>query len=360
MALTVFTTILTIVLCLALSYPPLTSSRTDVEVREMFVNWMATHGRAYNSLGEEERRFEIFKDNLRFVDEHNAVQNRTYKVGMNMFADMTNEEYRRKMLGARVDPELINTKVASSRYAPHAAESLPETVDWRIQGAVNPIRNQGRCGSCWAFSVVAVVESITKIVTDELPSLSEQQLVDCAKSARDLGCRGGWMTKAYDYIIKNGGITSQSNYPYTARKGECNVTKASQTVATIDRYESVPRNNENALKKAVANQPVSVTIEAGGRAFQLYKSGVFTGPCGTKLDHAVVAIGYGSENDVDYWLVRNSWGNWGERGYIKIQRNVAEPAGKCGIAMHSTYPVKKTSTKPYWAYEVDAEMVALA
>ncbi|GMN57082.1 hypothetical protein TIFTF001_026191 [Ficus carica] len=145
MALTVFTTILTIVLCLALSYPPLTSSRTDAEVREMFVKWMATHGRAYNSLGEEERRFEIFKDNLRFVDEHNAVQNRTYKVGMNNFADMTDEEYRREMLGTRSDPEL-KTMVASSRYAPHAAESLPETVDWRIHGAVNPIRNQGQCG----------------------------------------------------------------------------------------------------------------------------------------------------------------------------------------------------------------------
>uniref|UniRef100_A0A182DW06 Ficin isoform A n=1 Tax=Ficus carica TaxID=3494 RepID=A0A182DW06_FICCA len=216
---------------------------------------------------------------------------------------------------------------------------LPETVDWRSKGAVNPIRNQGQCGSCWAFSAVAAVESINKIVTGQLLSLSEQQLLDCAQSYKNLGCQGGWVNKAFEYIIQNRGITSQSNYPYTGHKGQCRTGLAS--IATIDSYQYVPSNNENALKNAVANQPVSVAVEAAGRAFQLYKSGVFTGSCGVAIDHAVVLIGYGKYNGVDYWLLRNSWGtNWGEQGYMKLQRNVAQSAGKCGVARLCLYPVK--------------------
>lgn len=365
MTLTVFTTVLTLVLCLALSYPPLTSSRTDAELREMYVKWMATHGRANNGLGEEERRFEIFKDNLRFVDEHNAVQNRTYKVGMNRFADMTNEEYRREMLGTRSDHKrrVMKAKVASRRYASRAADQLPETVDWRIDGAVNPVKNQGSCGSCWAFSTIAAVEGINKIVTGELVSLSEQELVDCDRSY-NAGCDGGLMDYAFEFIINNGGIASESDYPYSGLNGQCDFSLANKKVVTIDGYEDVPPYDEKALKKAVAHQPVSVAIEAGGRALQLYESGVFTGRCGVALDHGVVVVGYGTENGVDYWLVRNSWGpKWGEEGYIKIQRNVVDThTGKCGIVMEASYPVKNSEklNKPYWAYEVAAEMVAVA
>uniref|UniRef100_A0A182DW11 Ficin isoform D n=1 Tax=Ficus carica TaxID=3494 RepID=A0A182DW11_FICCA len=218
---------------------------------------------------------------------------------------------------------------------------LPETVDWRSKGAVDPIRDQGKCGSCWVFSVTVVVEGIVKIVTDTLPSLSEQELLDCAPSYKDLGCKGGWMDKAYDYIIKDRGITSESDYPYTARKGACDSRKATEVVATISSYEDVPADNEDALKKAVANQPVSVAIDASSAAVKEYSSGVFVGSCGVANDHAVVVVGYGTESGVNYWLVRNSWGTkWGEEGYMKLERDTAHPAGKCGIAMESTYPVK--------------------
>ncbi|PON67191.1 Cyseine protease [Trema orientale] len=341
------------------------SWRSEAELREMYTRWAAEHNRAYNGLGEEEKRFVIFKDNLRFIDQHNAEKNRTYKVGLNRFADLTNEEYRAGFLGTRTDAKrrVMKAKNASRRYAFGARDKLPDSVDWRHNGAVNPVKNQGSCGSCWAFSTVAAVEGVNKIVTGELVSLSEQELVDCDR-AYNSGCDGGLMDYAFEFIINNGGIATEDDYPYAGTNGHCDVSRANEKVVTIDGYEDVPANDENALRKAVAHQPVSVAIEAGGRAFQLYESGVFTGECGSQLDHGVVAIGYGTENGVDYWLVRNSWGtSWGEDGYIKIERNAVNAnTGKCGIAMEASYPVKngEDPSKLYLAYEVAAEMVSVA
>ncbi|XAR59430.1 Actinidain [Bertholletia excelsa] len=315
--------------------------RADTEVKEMYEKWLVTHHKAYNALGEKDRRFEIFKDNLRFVDEHNS-ENRPYRLGMNQFADLTNEEYRSRYLGTRVDAKkrLLSSRRKSQRYAFRAGEELPETVDWRDQGAVSAVKNQGPCGSCWAFSAIAAVEGINKIVTGELISLSEQELVDCDRSG-NMGCNGGLMDYAFDFILDNGGIDTEEDYPYKAVDGTCDQTRKNARVVSIDGYEDVPENDENSLKKAVANQPVSVAIEAGGRAFQLYESGIFTGYCGTALDHGVLAVGYGTENGLDYWLVKNSWGpDWGENGYIRMERNIKTSTGKCGIAQVASYPVK--------------------
>ncbi|KAI4387270.1 hypothetical protein MLD38_005113 [Melastoma candidum] len=326
----------------------LSSARTDAEVSEMYDLWLARHGKAYNGIGEREHRFEIFKDNLRFVDEHNAVENRTYKLGLNKFADLTNEEYRARFLGTRSDPKrrVMKAKRASDRYAARPDDMLPSRMDWRTRGAVNPVKDQGSCGSCWAFSTIAAVEGINQIVTGELISLSEQELVDCDRSY-DSGCNGGLMDYAFQFIIDNGGIDSEQDYPYMGVDGTCDSTRVNSKVVSIDGFEDVPPYDELSLKKAVAEQPVSVAIEAGGREFQLYQSGVFTGECGTALDHGVIAVGYGREHHHDYWLVRNSWGNgWGENGYIKMERNLANNYfGKCGIAMEASYPVK-TSMNP--------------
>ncbi|KAJ6834249.1 oryzain alpha chain-like [Iris pallida] len=323
--------------------------RTDDEVYRLYEEWLVEHSKNYNALFEKERRFEIFRENLRFVDEHNAAADggeRSFRLGMNKFADLTNEEYRRRFLGVRREGRRLRSGPGSDRYRAGAGDKLPESVDWRKEGAVAPVKDQGSCGSCWAFSTVAAVEGINKIVTGELKSLSEQELVDCDTSYNQ-GCNGGLMDYGFQFIINNGGIDTEDDYPYKARDGRCDTLRRNSKVVSIDSFEDVPVNDESSLKKAVANQPVSVAIEAGGRAFQLYQSGIFTGTCGAELDHGVVAVGYGSENGKDYWIVRNSWGpDWGESGYIRMERNVPEASGKCGIAVEPSYPVKKGQNPP--------------
>ncbi|PSS26116.1 Cysteine proteinase [Actinidia chinensis var. chinensis] len=320
--------------------------RSDAEVVSIYENWLITHGKTYNAVGEKERRFEIFKDNLRFVDEHNVL-NRSYKVGLNRFADLTDDEYRSMFLGGRIEMKNSSSPKRSDRYLFRAGENLPESVDWRKKGAVGSVKDQGECGSCWAFSTIAAVEGINQIVTGDLISLSEQELVDCDNTING-GCSGGVMIYAFEFIINNGGIDTEEDYPYRAVDGTCDQNRKNARVVSIDGYETVPSSDEKSLQKAVANQPVSVAIEAVGTAFKLYESGVFTGECGTYLDHGVVAVGYGSEDGLDYWIVRNSWGpNWGENGYIRMERNVNNTSsGKCGIAQMPSYPIKTGANPP--------------
>ncbi|RAL40557.1 hypothetical protein DM860_006627 [Cuscuta australis] len=321
--------------------------RSEEEIVELFESWLVKHGKAYNALGEKGRRLEIFKDNLKYIDEQNSAENRTYKLGLNRFADITNEEYRTGYLGTKRDARRKILKGQSNRYAPVEGETLPDSVDWRQKGAVVDVKDQGGCGSCWAFSTIAAVEGVNQIVTGDLISLSEQELVDCDTQSNQ-GCNGGLMDDAFEFIIKNGGIDTEKDYPYTGVDGRCDsYRKNNAKVVTINGYEDVPANNEAALQKALANQPIAVAIEAGGRDFQLYQSGIFTGSCGTDLDHGVTAVGYGTENGVDYWIVKNSWGAaWGEKGYVRMQRNVNAKAGLCGIAIEPSYPTKSGQNPP--------------
>lgn len=172
-------------------------------------------------------------------------------------------------------------------------------------------------------------------------SLSEQELVDCDVETGNQGCNGGYMDKAFAFIIKNGGIATEKDYPYVERNDNCDKAKAAKSAATISGYVLVPPNNEMSLQAAAAKQPVSVAIEASGYPFQLYSGGVFSGQCGTNLDHGVTVVGYGASDGQNYWLVKNSWGTgWGESGYIRIKRSVTDKEGTCGIAMEPSYPVK--------------------
>ncbi|XP_047094510.1 senescence-specific cysteine protease SAG39-like [Lolium rigidum] len=298
--------------------------------------WMAQYGRVYKDAAEKAHRFDVFNDNVRFIESFNT-QNRKFSLGINQFADLTNDEFR----ATKTNKGFIPNKVKASmgfRYENINLDALPAIMDWRTKGAVTPIKNQGQCGSCWAFSAVAATEGIVKLSTGKLVSLSEQELVDCDVHGEDQGCEGGLMEDAFEFIIKNGGLTLESNYPYVAVDGKCK--GASNSSATIKSYEEVPVNDEGALMKAVANQPVSVSVDGGDMTFQFYSSGIMSGSCGTDLDHGIAAIGYGADgNGTKYWLLKNSWGTtWGEKGFLRMEKNISDKKGMCGIAMDSSYP----------------------
>nr|P83443.1 RecName: Full=Macrodontain-1; AltName: Full=Macrodontain I; Flags: Precursor [Ananas macrodontes] len=210
--------------------------------------------------------------------------------------------------------------------------AVPQSIDWRDYGAVNEVKNQGPCGGCWAFAAIATVEGIYKIRKGNLVYLSEQEVLDCAVS---YGCKGGWVNRAYDFIISNNGVTTDENYPYRAYQGTCNANYFPNS-AYITGYSYVRRNDESHMMYAVSNQPIAALIDASGDNFQYYKGGVYSGPCGFSLNHAITIIGYGRDS---YWIVRNSWGSsWGQGGYVRIRRDVSHSGGVCGIAMSPLFP----------------------
>ncbi|KAK8353569.1 hypothetical protein V6Z12_A05G167100 [Gossypium hirsutum] len=299
--------------------------------------WMAMHGRVYTDSAEHEKRFAIFKENVERIDAFNNGVEKGYKLGVNKFADLTNEEFHSLHTGyKRQSFELMsNSKPANFRHGNVTA--APTVVDWRKKGAVTSVKDQGSCGCCWAFSAVAAIEGIAALKKGKLISLSEQQLVD---NGENEGCEGGFMDTAFQFIKSIHGLTSEANYPYQGSEGACR-KKEANPAATITGYEDVPPNNEKALLQAVANQPVSVAIEGSGWSFQFYKSGVFSGECDTYLDHAVTLVGYGTNSDgTKYWLAKNSWGtDWGEKGYMRLERDVAAKEGLCGVAMKASYPL---------------------
>ncbi|KAF3452083.1 hypothetical protein FNV43_RR08179 [Rhamnella rubrinervis] len=302
---------------------------------ERHEQWMARHGRTYENDAEKQRRFLIFKDNVEFIETFNNAGNRPYKLSVNEYADQTNEEFKASRNGYK---RPFNSKSSQTSFRYETMTAVPSSIDWRKKGAVTPIKDQGQCGACWAFSAVAAVEGITQINTGNLVSLSEQQLVDCVASSH--GCKGGNMDLAFEYIIENQGISSETSYPYEEMDRSCDTEKAKNVAAQITGYEDVPSSNEEALLKAVFVQPVSITIDTRGSGrFHMYGGGIFDGDCGNSHNHEVLVIGYGEENGKKYWLIKNSWGKtWGENGYMRILRDYGAPEGLCGLALHPSYP----------------------
>ncbi|KAM9368342.1 cathepsin S [Phaethornis superciliosus] len=299
--------------------------------------WKKTYGKEYPQEVEEGERRATWEENLRLVTLHNLEKSlglHSYELGMNHLADMTSREVSALLTGLQVAPQ----KKLSSPSRRHGRDQLPEQMDWRDQGCVTPVKNQGSCGSCWAFSAVGALEAQVKLKTGKLVSLSPQNLVDCSTTYGNQGCSGGFMTNAFQYIIDNQGIDSEESYPYTAQNGTCEYNSSARA-ATCSRYVELPFADEEALKEAVATVgPISVAIDATQPTFFLYRSGVYDDPrCSQDVNHGVLVIGYGTQEDKDFWLVKNSWGvQFGDGGYIRMARN---HQNHCGIASYPSYPL---------------------
>ncbi|XP_074589832.1 cysteine protease XCP1-like [Curcuma longa] len=321
---------------------------------KLFEEWRLVHRRVYRDPAEKAQGFENFLVNMEYVLGRNArkaTHSPSHAVGLNRFADLSNEEFKAKYLSRipRVS-EMRKSRVGRDEVdsAPLSCEA-PRSLDWRKKGAVTAVKDQGDCGSCWAFSSTGAIEGINAIATGDLVSLSEQELIDCDKTNE--GCEGGYMDYAFEWVISNEGINTESNYPYTGQDGTCNTEKEKIKVVTIDEYKDVAEN-ENALLCAVVQQPISVGIDGSSLDFQLYTGGIYDGDCSSNpddIDHAVLIVGYGSQGGVDYWIVKNSWGtSWGIKGYIYIKRNTGLAYGVCAINAMASYPTKQsTSPSPF-------------
>ncbi|XP_069564848.1 pro-cathepsin H [Brachyistius frenatus] len=298
-----------------------------------FKSWMAEHSKVYN-MNEYYERLQIFTDNKKRIDKHNEG-NHSFTMALNPFSDMTFREFQRAFLWS--EPQ--NCSATNGNYrstnGPH-----PDSIDWRKKGNyVTEVKNQGGCGSCWTFSTTGCLESVIAIAKGKLVPLSEQQLVDCAQDFNNHGCNGGLPSQAFEYIMYNKGLMTEQDYPYTAFDGKC-VYKPDLAAAFVREVMNITAYDEMGMVDAVAtNNPVSFAFEVTSD-FMHYDRGVYASTkchdTTDKVNHAVLAVGYGQENSVPYWIVKNSWGpSWGMDGYFLIQRG----KNMCGLAACSSFPV---------------------
>ncbi|EFJ33823.1 hypothetical protein SELMODRAFT_406652 [Selaginella moellendorffii] len=284
----------------AIARPAALEDDRALEIKNMFEDWAAKHGKSYSSDWEKARRMTIFSDTLAYIEKHNALPNTTFTLGLNKFSDLTNAEFRANYVGKFKPPRYQDRRPAKDVDVD--VSSLPTSLDWRQEGAVTPIKDQGQCGSCWAFSAIASIESAHFLATNQLVSLSEQQLIDC--DTVDEGCQ-------------------EEAYPYTGLAGSCNANK--NKVAEITGFNVVTKDKADALMKAVSKTPVTVGICGSDQNFQNYRSGILSGQCCNSRDHVVLVIGYGTEGGMPYWIIKNSWGtSWGEDGFMKIEKKDGE------------------------------------
>ncbi|XP_058730454.1 zingipain-2-like [Vicia villosa] len=320
------------------AYPTMSQKLNESSsVVEAHQQWMMKYERTYTNISEMEKRFQIFKNNLEYIKKHNNAGNKSYTLGLNPYSDLTSEEFIASYTGLKIPSQVSSSKMEPVPILFNLNDDVPTNFDWRQQGAVTYVKDQQSCECCWAFTAVAAVEGIVKIKTGDLISLSEQQLVDCDQKSH--GCNEGYISSAFETIIKEQGIFKETDYPYKGVDQTCQLNGQIQVGAQINSYAAVAPNDEQQLLQAVTQQPISASISVG-EEFKRYMQGVYSGSCGTTLNHAVTIVGYGiSEEGMKYWLVKNSWGeNWGENGYMRVLRESDEIGGQCGIAKQAYYP----------------------
>ncbi|KAK9274680.1 hypothetical protein L1049_021931 [Liquidambar formosana] len=298
-----------------------------------FARFAHRYGKKYETVEEMKLRFEIFSENLKLIRSSNK-KGLPYTLAVNHFADWSWEEFHKYRLGAAQ-----NCSATAKGNHKLTDVILPETKDWRETGIVSPIKDQGHCGSCWTFSTTGALEAAYAQAFGKGISLSEQQLVDCARAFNNFGCSGGLPSQAFEYIKYNGGLDTEEAYPYTGKDGSCKFSSENVGVTVVDSV-NITLGAEDELKHAVAMvRPVSVAFQVVS-GFRFYNEGVYTSDtCGTTpmdVNHAVLAVGYGVENGVPYWLIKNSWGEeWGDNGYFKMELG----KNMCGVATCASYPV---------------------
>jgi C1A family cysteine protease len=350
------------------------ASASAYDVKDRFQGWVSDFK---VRIENDEHHDHIFANWL-VNDEHiknTNSQNNTYILGHNQFSGLDSEEFSQYlgfsgMLGSRM--EHLKEKVDEVKCLTHCVKNydksnklgtvdcvkqclddhitvgVASSVNWVEKGGVTPVKNQGQCGSCWSFSTTGALEGAYFVAHGELKSFSEQQLVSCdnrKNGGKDMGCNGGLMDNAFTWIEKNGGLCLETDYPYTSgtskSAGNCETTCSVVSNSDVVSFVDVKANSDDDMMSALNQQPVSIAIQADQKDFQLYKSGVFSGSCGTQLDHGVLVVGYGTEDGSDYYLVKNSWGTtWGYNGYIKLGRGdeYNKGAGQCGMLMQGSYP----------------------
>jgi KDEL-tailed cysteine endopeptidase len=324
----------TVTACCAANFHP----REKYEV--LFADWLTEHDVQIANGKEFVQRLQYFADNHDIIEGHNAAQT-SYKLAHNEYSHLTLAEFHERFqLGLKTPTLRKNKELATAPHTAPTSGANPSSIDWVSKGAVTPVKNQGSCGSCWSFSATGALEGAYQIKYNNLQSFSEQELVSC--DTVDGGCNGGWMDDAFTFAKNNGGLCTESDYPYTSgsngKDGSCNPHSSCDNakVAPVS-FTDVTPGSVSALESAVAKQPVSIAIQANQPAFQFYSEGVLTGKCGQRLDHGVLAVGYGVYTDnTPYWKVKNSWGpTWGMDGYILIEKSDAD---LCGVLDAASYP----------------------
>lgn len=330
----VFAAALCLVLCMhvSISHAEAAPRFSDSEYESGFLDWTRTHLKSYSAT-EWLTRFAQWKKNLDFVDEFNK-RGETFTVGLNLFADLSGEEF--KALYVPRAPTRARSMEEGSEVFTGEGMKMPRAgVDWRNQGAVGAIKDQGQCGSCWTFGAAGAIESALKISGGPLTALSEQNLLDC-ETQYSSGCNGGSFTGAWQYVKNNGGIDTMASYPYEGVQKTCRYN-AANSGATVGGWSNVA-TNEGALATAVATTPVVVGIRGDLQSFQFYKSGTYSdSACNASINHAVIAVGYDTDATGNFWIIRNSWGtSWGKGGYANMTRGV----NMCGIANQAAFPTQ--------------------